>query len=166
MRRVYSHHAVFLLGLWGVRMKPFEREKAAQYFIVGWVKNWQIKTYLSALGVHAMKYEEIHDLYPWLPDEKNKHYYFKNISIQAWCARAMKEINDKLWDTDNNAKRLSLAKRIEHWDSTGVHELSRHVKDASEHTRDMRENRQASLAHKVSVATMRRGNGYHWGVVK
>ena len=146
-------------------MKPFDKEKAAQYFIVAWVKNWSIQTYLSAIGIHDMDYAKIYDLYPWMPDEKNKHYYFKN-EIRPWCALAMSEINNKLWDTNDNAKRLALAKRIENWDSSGVKPTTRHVKDTQEHKKDMRETRQSGLAHKVSMETMRRGGGHHWNVVK
>jgi hypothetical protein len=146
-------------------MKPFDKEKAAQYFIVAWVKNWKITTYLSAIGVQDLDYEKIHDLYSWMPDEKNRHYYFKT-DVRAWCALAMNVINNKLWDTDDNAKRLALAKRVENWDSTGVKQSRRYVKDAREHTRDMRETRRAGLTHKVSMETMRRGGGHHWNVVK
>ena len=146
-------------------MKPFEKEKAAQYFIVGWVKNWSIQTYLSAVGLRDSDYSKIHDLYPWMPDDKNKHYYFKT-DIRAWCALAMNSINHKLWDTDDNNKRLALAKHIERWDSTGVKPSTRHVKDTREHTQDMRKTRQAGLTHKVSMETMRRGGGHHWNVVK
>jgi hypothetical protein len=146
-------------------MKPFDKEKAAQYFIVAWVKNWSIYTYIGAIGVKDMDYGKIYDLYPWMPDEKNKHYYFKT-EIRPWCALAMSEINNKLWDINDNAKRLALAKRIENWDSSGVKPTTRHIKDTQEHKKDMRETRQSGLAHKVSMETMRRGGGHHWNVVK
>ena len=78
----------------------------------------------------------------------------------------MSEINNKLWDINDNAKRLALAKRIENWDSSGVKPTTRHIKDTQEHKKDMRETRQSGLAHKVSMETMRRGGGHHWNVVK
>ena len=146
-------------------MKPFDKEKAAQYFIVAWVKNWSIYTYLGAIGVQDMDYTKIYDLYPWMPDEANKHYYFKT-EIRPWCALAMSVINNKLWDINDNTKRLALAKRVENWDSSGVKPTTRHVKDTQEHKKDMRETRQSGLAHKVSMETMRRGGGHHWNVVK
>jgi hypothetical protein len=146
-------------------MKPFDKEKASQYFIVAWVKNWKIYTYIQAIGVGDVAYDKIYDVYSWMPDAKNKHYYF-NGDVRAWCALAMRSINDKLWDTDDNAKRLALAKRIENWDSAGVKQSARHIKDVQEHTIDRRKARLTGLGHKVSVETMRRGNGHHWGVVK
>lgn len=152
-------------------IKPFGKEKAAQYFIVAWVKNWSLRTYLSAVAKHDIEYEKIYDLYPWMPDAKNIHYYFKT-DVRPWCALAMSEINNKLWDIADEDKRLAmpkllaLSKRVENWDSTGVKQSARHVNDNREHTRDMRETRQAGLAHKVSMETMRRGGGHHWNVVK
>jgi hypothetical protein len=147
-------------------MKPFDREKAAQYFVVAWVKNWKLYTYVAAIGISDLRFEEMHDVYPWLPEGRDVHYMIKNIDVRAWCARAMKEINDKLWDTDDNKKRLALAKRIEHWDATGTKELSRYTKDLKEHVTDMQKARASGLAHKMSVDLMRRGNGHHWSVVK
>jgi hypothetical protein len=150
----------------GAQMQLFDREKAAQYFIVAWVKNWKLQTYLSAVGASSMDYYKICELYPWMPSGKNVHYYFKNTDVRAWCAIAMRSINDKLWDTDDNAKRLALSKRVEHWDSSGVKQTTRHAKDTKEHRLDMLETRQSGLAHKMSMETMRRGGGHHWSVVK
>jgi len=144
----------------------FDKEKAAQYFIVAWVKNWKLKTYLSAIGAWDCDYPEIADLYPWMPSGKNVHYYFKNSDVRAWCALAMRGINDKLWDTDDNLKRLALAKRVEDWDAADATPINRYKKDAGEHTRALAQNRRAGLAHRASVETMRRGSGRHWGVVK
>ena len=144
----------------------FDKEKAAQYFIVAWVKNWKLQTYLSAIGVFTMDYEKICELYPWMPSGKNIHYYFKNSDVRAWCALAMRGINDKLWDTDDNAKRLGLAKHIERWDAALAVPPARHTRDAKENASAVMKNRQASLGYKVSVETMRRGSGRHWGVVK
>ena len=143
----------------------FDKEKAAQYFIVGWVKNWKIYTYITAIGVGDMDYKKIHDVYPWMPTKDDMHYYFKT-DVRAWCALAMRSINDKLWDTDNNKKRLSLAKRVEHWDSTGTKQSTSHRKDVREHRIDMRNARLTGLGHKASVDAMRRGSGTHWRVVK
>ena len=152
-------------------IKPFGKEKAAQYFIVAWVKNWSLRTYLSAVAKHDIEYEKIHGLYPWMPDAKNIHYYFKT-DVRPWCALAMSAINNKLWDIADEDKRLAmptllvLAKRVENWDSSGVKQSARHVKDSQEHRQDRRKTRQAGLTHKVSMETMRRGGGHHWNVVK
>jgi len=152
-------------------IKPFGKEKAAQYFIVAWVKNWSLRTYIGAVMKYGSDYEKIHDLYPWMPDAKNIHYYFKT-DVRPWCALAMSEINNKLWDIADEDKRLAmpkflaLAKRVENWDSTGVKQSARHVNDNREHTIDRRNARLTGLGHKASVDAMRRGSGHHWNVVK
>ena len=144
----------------------FDKTKAAQYYIVAWVKDWRMSTYLKAIGASELKYEEIHSIYPWLPTEKDAHMYHKDCIIRGWTGRAMKEINNRLWDTDDNSKRLKIAKQVEQWDSTGVKDGTLHKQDAYEHRRDRLQNQQSGMQHKVSVSAMRKGNGHHWGVCK
>jgi len=79
---------------------------------------------------------------------------------------AMRVINNKLWDTDDNKKRLSLAKQIENWTSDKVDQKTTEKQDYRERKRALMQNRQSGLAHKTSIETMRRGSGHHWNVVK
>lgn len=147
-------------------MIPFNREKAAQYYIVAWVKDWRMHVYLNAIGIGDMKYDEIHALYPWLPPPNNTHMYFKNCLIRAWTSVAMHDINNRLWDTDDNTKRLSLAKRVETWDSTGAKPGTIHNQDKQERRAARKQIRQSGLEYKVSISLMRKGNGHHWSVCK
>jgi len=142
----------------------FSKDKAAQYYIVAWVKDWRIQTYMQAIGAEGLPYAEIHTLYPWLPTQKDSHMYFKNCLIRAWTSKAMKVINDKLWDTDDNKKRLQLAKHVELWDSTGVKAGTIHQQDVNERRLALAHNRQSGMGHKVSVSLMRKAN--NWGTVK
>lgn len=144
----------------------FDKTKAAQYFVVAWVKNWRIQTYLDAIGARDLDYEKIHDFYPWLPANDNKHMYFKNCLIRAWISLAMNAINNKLWDTDDNMKRLQLAKQIENWDSSGAKAGTAHKKDVHERYKSLKKDETIKLGYKLSVETMRRGNGHHWNVCK
>ena len=79
---------------------------------------------------------------------------------------AMRAINNKLWDTDDNKKRLSLAKQIENWTSDKVDQTTSEKQDYRERKKALMQNRQTGLGHKASVETMRRGSGTHWNVVK
>ena len=109
-------------------------------------------------------YDKIHDIYPWMPIEV--HMYFKNQLIRAWASMTMKPISDKLWDTDDNKKRLELAKQIEKWssDKKRITMISDH--EARERRKEKKEYIASRLGHRVSVEMMRRGNGAHWNVVK
>ena len=147
-------------------MTLFDRQKAAEYLVVAWVKGWRIHTYLEAIGAREMDYDKVHDLYPWMPAKDNLHMYYKNVAIKPWVSLSMRVINDKLHDAKDNKARLALAKQIERWDATGAKSGTVHNKDQNERTHEMRVHRQRALEHKVSVELMRRGSGSHWNVVK
>ena len=145
-------------------MKPFDKNKAAKFFVVAWVKDWRFHTYLEAIGAKDIKYEDVHTHYPWMPDKT--HFYFKDQMIRAWTGMAMRAINNRLWDTDDNKKRLSLANQIENWTSDKVDKTTTERKDVYERRKTLMQNRQTGLGHKASMETMRRGSGTHWNVVK
>jgi hypothetical protein len=145
-------------------MTPFDKKKAAEFYIVAWVKDWRFHTYLEAINAKDIKYEDVHKHYPWMPDIT--HFYFKDQMIRAWTGMAMRAINNKLWDTDDNKKRLSLAKQVESWISDDVKQSTAEKKDGYERRKAQMQNRQSALGYKASVETMRRGSGHHWNVVK
>ena len=145
----------------------FDRETAAKYFVVAWVKNWRMQTYLSAIGAfNVVQFEELHDLYPWLPTQKDLHFYLKNREIRQWVSRSMKVISDKMWDTEDNVKRLALAKRIELWNSDSTKHTTQERLDMQERRISMRKNMQSGKEHTVSMSIMRKGYGTDWKVCK
>jgi len=145
-------------------MTPFDKKKAAEYFVVAWVKNWRVQTYLSAINAADIQYKDVHDQYPWMP--VNLHFYFKNQYIRAWTNMAMRVINDKLWDNDDNKKRLSFAPMIERWNADKVGQTESHKQDAYERKKFLMQNKKTKLGYAASVETMRRGSGHHWNVCK
>lgn len=79
---------------------------------------------------------------------------------------AMRPINDKLWNTDDNKKRLSLATQIENWSSDKKSLSSISKEEAKERRKEKKQYAANRLGYKLSVATMRRGQGTQWNVVK
>lgn len=147
-------------------MTPFDRKKAAEYFIVAWVKDWRMHTYLEAIGAKNVNFDDVHDLYPWMPAQDNLNRLLKNSAIKPWVAYSMKVINDKLFDAKDNKARLALAKHIENWNSVGAKAGTIHKQYLNERRQGMIHYQQKALEHKVSVELMRRGSGNHWNVVK
>lgn len=147
-------------------MIPFDRKKAAEYLVVAWVKDWRMWTYLKAINAWDIPFEDIHGMYPWMPAHDHLNRYMKNSAIRPWVAFSMKAINDKLFDTEDNKVRLSLASRIENWNSLGATNGYAHKEAEKERAKDRKRIRQAGFEHKLSVELMRRGNGHHWNVVK
>lgn len=144
----------------------FDKEKAAKYFVVAWVKNWRMMTYLGAIEALGTRFEELHDIYPWLPPKQDLHFYIKNAEVRPWMSRSMKVISDKMWDTDDNVKRLALAKHIELWNADKTSETTQHKKDAYQRRQAITKLRQSGQEYTVSVALMRKGRGTDWNTVK
>ena len=144
--------------------EPFSREKAAQYYVVAWVKDWPIRTYLHAVGLKGVNFEDVHDIYPWMA--KDLTPYMKNMRIKPHTGYYMKPIQDKLFDANTNEQRLGLAKQIEKWASDAYIANTRHKKDTRERHNDNRDYRATMQIYKASVDAMRKGNGHDWKTVK
>lgn len=144
--------------------EPFSREKAAQYYIVAWVKNWRIRTYLHSVGLRHVNFEGVHDIYPWMP--KAIHPYLKNMPIKVFTGYYMKPMQDKLFDANTNEQLLGLAKQIEKWRSDVYIANTRHAKDTRERHKDIRDYGAAMMLHKASIDAMRKGSGHDWKTVK
>jgi hypothetical protein len=144
--------------------EPFNREKAAQYYVVAWVKDWTIRMYLHAVGVGDNKFKEIHDIYPWMA--KDMMAYAKNMRIKPYTGYYMKPIQDKLFDADTNEQRLKIAGQIEHWVSDSFVVNTRHQKDTRERHKDQQNYKATMHVYKGSVDAMRRGSGHDWNTVK
>jgi len=144
--------------------EPFSREKAAQYYIVAWVKNWRIRTYLHSVGLRHTNFEDVHDVYPWMA--KDLHPYLKNMPIKIYSGYYMKPMQDKLFDADTNEQRLQIAEQIEKWTSDAYLANGRHQKDTRERYKDNRDYRATMQIYKASVDQMRRGSGHDWKTVK
>lgn len=145
-------------------MTPFDKKKAAEYFVVAWVKNWRMQTYLAAINASDIQYKDVHDQYPWMPVDL--HFYFRNQFIRAWAGMSMRLINDKLWDTDDSKKRLSYAPMIEQWNADKVGQTTAQKQHANENRKENMKYTQMKIGYSASVETMRRGSGHHWNVCK
>jgi hypothetical protein len=145
---------------------PFDREKAAQFLIVAWVKEWNIQTYMHAINAKDVPYAEMHSMYPWMPSQENIHLYFKNVKIRPWVAMAMKGINDRLFDAKDNAARLALAGIVENWNSAGAKPGFSHKDALKERRESIRLHRQTAAGHAVANESARRSSGHHWNVIK
>lgn len=144
--------------------EPFSREKAAQYYVVAWVKNWPVRLYLHAVGVGENRFAEVHKIYPWMAESITP--YIKNMRIKIHTGYYMKPIQDKLFDADTNEQRLKLAKQIEHWVSDAFVANARHKKDTRERYKDRKGYEATMNIYKASVDAMRRGSGHDWNTVK
>jgi hypothetical protein len=141
-----------------------DRKKAAEYFIVAWVKDWSLRTYLTALadGGPRIDFDQANALYPWLP---GPHAFIRKHLVRTYLADANRPLSDALFDAVGDSARLALAPQVEAFVCT--RRPSVYVDEARRAYR--RERNRLSLNTSVEIASvddMRRGNGSHWKVCK
>lgn len=139
------------------------KEQAAKFFIVAWVKDWSMRTYLDTVGEgERIDWADAHKLFSWMP--KDPGWFIRNTRVRRYAATAMRSLNDKLWDALDNAKKLALHAEVMQWDCGDAVQTM----DAArrEQHKLQKEYRAAMLGVRKSVDEMRRGSGHAWGVVK
>lgn len=97
----------------------FDQKKAAEYFVVAWVKDWTLRQYYKVIMNGTRDdWSEAGGMYPWLPHDINP--FILNISTRGWARTSMRAINDRLWDAKGAKEQLKLAVEIEKWCSLGA----------------------------------------------
>jgi hypothetical protein len=142
-----------------------DREKAAKYLVVAWVKDWTTLTYLRALNVPIyMPINEICNMYPWMPSDQR--YYHHKRHIRPLVARFMAPINDFLWDTSDNAQKLKIAKKIENWVSDAYIETNYDTEKRDEKNKAKKELRHERTIQALEIEKRLRASGHHWNICK
>lgn len=141
-----------------------DRRQAAQYFIVAWVKDWSLLTYLQVLadGGPRIAFEDAHALYPWLPGTWG---YKLRRTCRTHLADSNRPLSDALWDAPDDRARLALAPQVEAFVCTWQnHDYINEARRAAFSTAaDMAKRR---LLDAESREDRHRRRGYHWQVCK
>ena len=138
------------------------KEKAAKYFIVAWLKDWKLSTYVETVtGEVNFPFEKAHKEFPWLP--KHAHWYF-NGTTRRYIADSFLKLNNMLWDSKSNEERLSFSVLVEKLN--GRDSKPKADKHKKKEVSWVTHARRSGIAHRISVDAMRRGSGHHWAVAK
>lgn len=140
-----------------------EQEKAAEYFIVAWIKSWSLQTYLKVCGEgERIEWGDAHNIYRWLPDDPG--FFMRNVYVKRYMDCAFPSLNNKLWDAPDNAARLKLANHILKADGAGAKQTT--DKARLEERKNNKKYQASRLEARLSIEQARRGYGTHWKVVK
>ena len=142
----------------------FDRKKAAEFFVVAWVKDWQIQTYLEAIGAKGKPIEEITSAYPWMPSKMN--YYRSAVYIRSIMSRYMRPINDALWDTKDDMAKLKFAKKISEWVSDKYIETKYDKEKRQELNKSYQAMAMTTTVNAMEIEKRRKSSGHHWNVCK
>jgi hypothetical protein len=141
-----------------------DRRKAAQYFIVAWVKDWSLLTYLQVLAEDGPRIEfaDAHSLYPWLGQWAFKG---RRRTVRTYLAESNRPLSDALWDAADDRARLALAPQVEAFVFNGQSRGYINEARKSFYRTDAERTKRSQL-EQASIEDRHRRRGYHWQVCK
>lgn len=105
----------------------FSKEKAAQYLIVAWVKDWTVHQYLETIHEEPLTkkmfeltsqkdFSSLVAEFPWMPVDKCWYIRLGKkrgfLTMRRMMADVHPAINERLWNAKNNQERLALAAEV------------------------------------------------------
>jgi len=139
-----------------------DQEKAAKYFIVGWIKNWNLYTYLQVVtGKSKPNVQDAHKIYSWLPTDKVN---FIRKEIKRYVADNIPKLSEKLFNENDNLKKLEFYKLA--MVKIGEKSTNKFDKARKAYLDERRFYHANNKTNELSVEQMRRGSGHSWNVCK
>jgi hypothetical protein len=152
-----------------------EELKIAKMMIYGWIKDWSCLTLMQAIKgdskVNMAYVNHMCEKYPFLPSHVSWYYLSngKGVSkyIKKYIADADRRLNDALWDTEDNMKKLDLAHKLLKLNGNKLQPKSRF---SNADRQEMRKSRKEYQAKQMEYSAVKeyaqKMNGTHWGTVK
>lgn len=144
--------------------------RVAKMVIVAWIKDWSCMTLYQALsGKSKLEEQELKrlcDKYKFLPSDW--FWYFKTPKgIRKYIADLDRKLNNALWDTEDNLKKLKFASYLAKLDGMGIKSSSKYSKeDMNQHKADRRKYIADTLGIGKHTEHWRRMAGTDWNTVK
>lgn len=151
-----------------------DKKQAAEYFIVGWCKDWSVMDYLRFVGVpmpapnhiiEGKEWDAIEQLvssnFPWMP----KHARQYSTKIKTFVGCSYPKLSTWLFDRNSDVERLKCASQIEKLRSP---ERIKKVSDQDriEMKASSRDEKQASASYRLSRAAFQTNQRSAWNVCK
>ena len=112
-------------------------EQAAKMLIVAWIKDWTMRTLLDSIDGKSSKeitqerIDDCHNKYQFMPNIL--HIYVskkgRGMLVRSYVSYLSKKLNDALWDTDDNLKKLTFFSYIQTLKAKELGSMSRFTKN-------------------------------------
>lgn len=151
------------------------KEQAAKMLIVGWVKNWNMRTVLNAIteknsdNINDEEILNFHNKYAFMP--KNIWAYLSHrgsgVPVRKFIYDNYRKLNDALWDTDDNKVRLSFASYLISKKCQDVNSSSLYEKEDKDKNRKATRDYSGFVKSKAHYKDIfDKSSGHHWFTVK
>ena len=143
--------------------------------IVGWIKNWNMRTLLDILDektkeeVTQERLDKINKKYPFMTN--NIHVYVSNrgvgMDVKPYVAHLSKKLTDALWDTKDDLKKLGFHTYIQSLKFDKLNKLKRfNEKDLKEFRQDKKDYRETYAGYVQSREAYKLQRKTNWFQVK
>lgn len=151
-----------------------DKEKAAKMFIVGWVKNWNMRTLLDVLDEKPGKINEERVLeavkyFPFLPSYIGWYISGRGggSHIRKFTHDRYPKLSNALWDTEDNAKKLAFHTYLLTATAGEVVPSSKFTqKERSERAKNGRDYRASIVGYQISRDIFKKAQKGSWTTVK
>jgi len=149
--------------------------RVAKLVIAGWIKDWSCLTLANAINEKMIggmgDIKRLHEKYKFLPSDWFWYYNsggkFTNKYLKKYIADLDRKLNNALWDTEDNLKKLSFATYLAKLNSTNVKSSVKYSKeDKREYEKAKLGAKANSLAGAYNKEYNQKTNGTHWTTVK
>lgn len=145
----------------------FDAHKAAEFFVVGWCKEWTLGQYLRYVGAlgDGDNFDDVVDkvtaCYPWMPRLGRQ---YKN-TIRSYVGSAYPKLSGWLFSRNTDIDRLKCAAQIEKLRPAGRLPMVRDS-DRAEMKEAGRDEKQASMSYRLSREAFKSHQRSAWNVCK
>jgi hypothetical protein len=142
--------------------------RVAKMLVAAWVKDWTCMVLYQALtGKRKIEKEVVDTLcekYKFLPADW--FWYQGAKGVRKYVADLNKRLSDALWDTEDNAKKLSFASYIITLDGIGIKSTSKYSREDMNLHKSDRKKFRGTFTRGAAKEYSQKMNGTHWGTVK
>lgn len=151
-----------------------DQVRVAKLVIVGWIKDWTCATLYQAItSKQNIDMDEVNNFcekYKFLPSDWFWYFSGKGLakrSVRKYMFDLNKKLNNALWDTEDNLKRLEYAKYLVKLTSNNIKASSKYTKeDMNKHKTDRRKFIADELTRGAYKEYLQKVNNTHWSMIK
>ena len=149
-------------------------EQAAKFFIVAWVKNWNLRMLLDTLDgsvgeVTDARIDALVSAFTFMP--KDLHCYITNhgcgLPVKQVVSSAFPKLNDALWNCSGDSARLALSAQVARIKTPDkLHHSRFSTLDRSEIANTRSKLRQTTTSYRASRDAFKSNQRSAWNVCK
>jgi hypothetical protein len=150
-------------------------EEGAKMLLVGWVKNWTMRTLLGVLCdevTHKLDDEFVERCVKNFPFMPSHHYWYaaqhgNGLEIRRFVAEAYPKLSERLWELDDYKDCLKYAEYVQKQKAGNIKAQTKYgQKEKSQRAKEVRHYRASIIGYRESRKAFQKHQRSSWTTVK